>query len=106
MVGLEEDTTEFGKKFEGWGNAAQKAGRWFRRVEERAEAFMRKSHDSEGCRAAERHAKAAAVPPLAVTSMRRGGGKGVLPKIMKSGSGHRRPDVTMCVSSHGRKYLA
>ena len=39
---LEEDMTEFGMKFEGWRKAAQKAGRWFRRVEEGAGSFMRK----------------------------------------------------------------
>ena len=41
-VRLEEDMTEFGMKFEGWRKAAQKAGRWFRRVEEGAGSFMRK----------------------------------------------------------------
>ena len=37
-----EDTSVFGMNFEGWRKAAQKAGRWFRRVEEGAEFFMRK----------------------------------------------------------------
>ena len=39
---LEEDLKEFGIKLEGRREAAQKAGKWFRRVEERAEVFMRK----------------------------------------------------------------
>ena len=33
---LKEDMSVFGMKFEGWRKAAQKAGRWFRRVEEGA----------------------------------------------------------------------
>ena len=41
---LKEDMSVFGMKFEGWRKAAQKAGRWFRRVEEGAELFMRKWH--------------------------------------------------------------
>ena len=44
MECLEELVTGFGMKFEGWRKAAQKAGRWFRRVEEGAKAFMRKRH--------------------------------------------------------------
>ena len=47
-------------KFEGWRKAAQKAGRWFRRVEEGAELFTRKWHKMERSKAAERRAKAAA----------------------------------------------
>ena len=42
MKDLEEDLKAFGIKFEGWREAAQKVGRWFRRVEEGAEVFMRK----------------------------------------------------------------
>ena len=41
MDHLKEDMSVFGMKFEGWRKAAQKAGRWFRRVEEEAELFMR-----------------------------------------------------------------
>ena len=41
MKGLEEDPKPFGVKFEGWREAAQKVGRWFRRVEDGAEVFMR-----------------------------------------------------------------
>ena len=33
---LKEDMSVFGKKFEGWQKAVQKAGRWLRRVEEGA----------------------------------------------------------------------
>ena len=32
MAHLKEDMSAFGTKFKGWRNAAQKAGRWFRRV--------------------------------------------------------------------------
>ena len=42
MVRLEEELSAFGNKFEGRQKAAQKAGRWFRRVEEGAESFTRK----------------------------------------------------------------
>ena len=41
MAHLMENMSVFGMKFEGWRKAAQKAGRWFRRVEEGAELFMR-----------------------------------------------------------------
>ena len=37
MVHLKEDMSAFEMKFEGWRNDAQKAGKWFRRVEEGAE---------------------------------------------------------------------
>ena len=42
MKDLEEDLMSLGIKFKGWREAAQKVGRWFRRVEEGAEVFMRK----------------------------------------------------------------
>ena len=64
--------TEFGVKFERWGSAAQKAGIWFRWVKEGADAFMRKWQHNKSCRAAERHAKAAAAPPTVDTHMGRG----------------------------------
>ena len=41
--------------FEGWREAARKVGRWFRRVEEGAEVFMRKWHKDEKEATAERH---------------------------------------------------
>ena len=56
---LEEDLKEFGIKLEGWREAAQKAGRWFRRVEEGAEVFMRKWHKVEKEASAERRRMAA-----------------------------------------------
>ena len=34
LAHLKEDMSVFGMKFEGWRNAAKKACRWFRRVEE------------------------------------------------------------------------
>ena len=40
----EEDLKAFGIKFEGRPEAAQKVGRWFRRVQEGAEVCMRKGH--------------------------------------------------------------
>ena len=54
MDHLKEDILVFGMKFEGWPKAAQKAGRWFLRVEEGAELFMRNWHETErtqSCRA-------------------------------------------------------
>ena len=77
LVHLKEDMSVFGMKFEGWRKAAKKAGRWFRRVEEGAELFMRKWHEAERRRAAQRHAKAAAVPSTVGISKRPGGGGGV-----------------------------
>ena len=56
---------------------------------------MRKRHDAEGCKAAERYSKVAAVLPTVDTNTRRlgmgrrgrgtGGGRGVLPKRLKYG---------------------
>ena len=62
MVRLEDAITEFRMECDGWRKAAQKACRWFRRIEAGAEAFMRKKRVAESCRAAERHAKATAPP--------------------------------------------
>ena len=77
LVHLKEDMSFFGMNFEGWRKSAQKAGRWFRCVEEEAEFFMRKWHAAERRRAAERHAKAAAAPsPTASLSGRGEGGGG------------------------------
>ena len=64
---LKEDLKEFGIKLEGWREAAQKTGRWFRRVEEGAEVFMREWHNikDEKEASAERHRTAAtATKPL------------------------------------------
>ena len=47
MDHLKEDMSVFGMKFEGWRKADKKTGRWFRRVEEGAELFMRKWHVTE-----------------------------------------------------------
>ena len=41
MKDLEEDLKAFIMKSEGWYEAAQKVGRWFRRVEEGAAVFTR-----------------------------------------------------------------
>ena len=71
---LKEDMSVFGMKFEGWRKAAQKAGRWFRRVDEGAELFMRNWHETERRKAAERRAKAAAVPSTVGISKRPGEG--------------------------------
>ena len=52
-----EDMPVVGMKFEGWRKAAQKAGRWFRRVEEEAELFLRNWHETERRKAAETDAQ-------------------------------------------------
>ena len=71
---LEKLMTEFGMNFDRWRQAARKTGRWFRRVEEGAEAFMQKQRDAENGREAEHHA-AIALPTAATKSCaRRGGG--------------------------------
>ena len=79
MDHLNEDMSVFGMKFEAWRKAAQKAGRWFRRVDEGAELFMRNCHETERRKAAERRAKTAAAPstvgiPKRPEGGRRGGG--------------------------------
>ena len=75
MDHLKEDMSVFGMKFEGWRKAAQKAGRWFRKVEERAELFMGNWHETERRKAAERRAKAAAAPSTVGISKWPGGGR-------------------------------
>ena len=62
MDNLKDNVSVFDMEFEGWRKAAHKAGRWFRRVEEGAELFMRNWHEAERRKAAERRAKAAAAP--------------------------------------------
>ena len=96
----------FGMKFEGWRNAAQKAGRWFRRVEKGAELLMRNWHETEKRIAAERRAKAAAAPSTVGISTRPGGGGrgGFMPKRLKSGFGHHR--LESCGPSNGRDKIA
>ena len=42
---IEEDLKAFAIKFEGWREATQKVGRWFQRVEEAVETFVRKWHE-------------------------------------------------------------
>ena len=44
MKDVEEDLKVFGIKLGGLRDAARKVGRWFRRVDEGAEVFMRKWH--------------------------------------------------------------
>ena len=67
-------------KCEGRRKAAQKAGIWVRRVEEGAELVMRKWHETERRKAAERRSKSAAAPSTVSISKRpgeeeRGGGE-------------------------------
>ena len=112
MVHLEEDLSVSGMEFEGWQNNAQEAGGWFRPVAKRAEPFMWKWHDAERCKAAERHAKDTAAASTVGMPKRPGGGEGgggggragregaVLPKRLKSWSGHHRPEA--CWPSNGR----
>ena len=64
----------FGIIFKRWQKASQKDGRWFRRVEEGAELFMRNWHETERRKAAERRAKAAAAPSTVGISKWPGGG--------------------------------
>ena len=107
MAHLKEDMSVFGMKFEGWRKAAQKAGRWFRRVEEGAELFiMRNWHETERRKAAERRAKAAAAPStVGISKQPGGGGRGdVMPKRLKSGFGHHR--LESCGPSNGRDKIA
>ena len=77
LAHLKKDMSVFGMKFDGWRKAAQKASIWFRRVEEGAELFMRRWHETERRKPAERRAKAAAAPSTVGISKRpRGGGRG------------------------------
>ena len=72
MGRLEEDLKEFGVKSEGWHEAAQKAGRWFRRIEDGAEAYTRRWHDAEKkSNAAKRHATVAAATRTVGTNARK-----------------------------------
>ena len=57
LAHLKEDMSAFGMKFEGWRKAAHKTGRWFRRVVEGAELFMRTLHVTEKSKSAERRAE-------------------------------------------------
>ena len=75
MVALEEDMREFRMEYKGWRKAAQKAGRWFRRVEDGGVAFTQKWHGGESCRVAEGHGKAAAAPTTVDTKKRQGRGR-------------------------------
>ena len=96
----------FGMKFEGWRKATQKAGSWFRRVEEGAELLCgigMKRRDaklqSDAQRLRQRH------PPLASLSSRGEGGRGgAMPKRLKSGFGHHRLEI--CAPSNGRHKIA
>ena len=69
---------------------------------------MRNWHETERHKAAERRAKAAAAPSTVGISKRPGGGGNrggsVLPKRLKSGSGHHRLDI--CGPSNGRHMIA
>ena len=70
LAHLKEDMPVFEMKFEGWRKVAQKAGRWFRRVEEGAELVMRNWHETERRKAAERRAKDVAAPSTVGISKR------------------------------------
>ena len=124
MAHLKEDMSVFGMKLDGWRKAARKGGRWFRRVEEGAQLFMRNRHETERRKAGERRAKAAAGPSTADMSTQlegggmgeegreggegggrgRGGKGGVMPKRLKSGSGHHGLEI--CGPSNGRPKIA
>ena len=57
---------------EGWREAAHKAGRWFRWVEDGAEAYIRKWHDAEKSNAVKRLATVATATPTVDTTVRKG----------------------------------
>ena len=122
MVHLKENMSAFGMKFDGWRKAAQKAGTWFRREGEGAESFISASGmtrravelSSDMQRPRQHH------PPSASLSDRgkagrggggrdREGGEGeggrgvVVPKRLKSGSGHH--GLVVCGPSNGRHKL-
>ena len=46
-VGSYTNMKDFGMKLDGWREAAQKAGKWHRRVEDAAEAFVQECQDAE-----------------------------------------------------------
>lgn len=60
MGRLEGDLKELGTRSEGRHEAEQKAGKWFRMVEDGAEAYMWTIHDVVSSDAAKRHEMAAA----------------------------------------------
>ena len=64
MTYLEGDFKEIGIKLERRGEAAQRTGRWFRRVEEGTEVFMRKWRKDEKEASVERHRMAAATATI------------------------------------------
>ena len=74
LAHLNEEILVCGMKFEGGRMAAQKAGRWFRQVEEGVELLMRNWHETKRRKAAERRAKAAAALSTVGISKRPGGG--------------------------------
>lgn len=75
MGHLEEDLKAVPIKFEGWRGAAQKASRWFPRVEDEVEAFlMRKRHDAEGSITTVQHTTVATATQAVDTNARRGEG--------------------------------
>ena len=76
MAHLKEDMSVFGMKFEGWRKAAQKAGRWFRRVEEGAELFMRNWHETKRRKAADDAQTLRQRHPLSASLSGRGEGGG------------------------------
>ena len=90
MVHLKEDMSAFGMKFEGWRNAAHKAGRWFRRIEEGAESFMRKRHDADAELQSDTQRPRQRHPPLSFLSGRGEGGGG------GGGTGERRGRGVSC----------
>ena len=82
MKDPEEDLNAVGIELLGWRKAAQMVGRWFRRVEEGAEGFMRKRNKTEEEATAERHRQGG-----------RGGASGLLSRLTP-GCGHHRHDAS------------
>ena len=70
MDRLGEDLKEFGIKYTRWREATQQTGRWFRRVEDGVEAFMRKLRDAERGTTAVRCRTVATATPTVDTNAR------------------------------------
>ena len=86
---IEEDLKEFDINLEGWCEAEQKAGRWFGRVEEGGEVFMRKWHRDMKEASAVQHRMAAT--PITTVDANVGGEKGREERWGGGGFDHKVP---------------
>ena len=98
--------SDFGLNVQGWRKAARKAGRGFRRVDQRAEAFMRIWNSAVSCRAEEGtgESRGSAIHRRHLYAAEGGGrggvrgGGGVLLKMLYNGFSGHRPDNLCAVS--------